>query len=108
MKLRFGPITFMIGFCCAYALAYWNNVPVFLYYPLHGDFAFGLHPLPKTAGPGMAWYGLMADAGIVATLLALVIPDRLADRVLRNYFWLFPCGAMLICVYLLRQFFLQG
>ena len=108
MKLRFGPIGFMIGFCCAYALAYWNNLPLFLYYPLHGDFALGLHPLPAAAGPGMAWYGFMADAGIAAVILALVIPDRLFDRVLRNYFWLFPCAAMLTCVYLLRLFFLQG
>ncbi len=32
MTLRFGPIAFMIGFCCAYALAYWLNMPLFLYF----------------------------------------------------------------------------
>ena len=109
MTLRFGPIAFMIGFCFAYALAYWFNLPLFLYYPLHGDFASGLHPLKAgVAGPGMAWYGFMADAGIVAIILSLVIPDHLLGRVLRNYLWLFPCAAMLTCVYLLRLFFLQG
>ncbi len=56
-------------------------------------------------GPAMAWYGLMADAGIAALILALAIPDRLLDRALRNYLWLFPGGAMLVCVYLLRVFF---
>jgi hypothetical protein len=108
MKPRFGPIAFMIGFCVTYALSYWFNLPLFLYYPLHGDFSSGLHPLPKGAGPGMAWYGFMANAGIAAVILALVIPDRLFDRFFRNYLWLFPCAAMLICLYLLRLFFLQG
>ena len=107
MTLRFGPVTFAIVFCGVYALAFWFNLPLFLYYPLHGDFAWGTEPLTGR-GPGMAWYGLMSDAGIAALILAFVVPDRLPDRIFRNYFWLFPCAAMLVCVYLVRQFFLQG
>ena len=107
MTLRFGPIGFMIGFCATYALAYWFNLPLFFYYPLHGDFSSGLNLL-KGIGPGMAWYGFMADSFLVATILAFAIPDRIFDKILRNYLWLFPCAAMLVCVYLLRQFFMQG
>ncbi|HWY61516.1 MAG TPA: hypothetical protein VNW15_06420 [Rhizomicrobium sp.] len=107
MTLRFGPVSFAIVFCCVYALAFFTNLPLFLYYPLHGDFTWGPQLL-KGAGPGMAWYGLMADAGIAALVLAFIVPDRLLDRIFRNYFWLFPCGAMLVCVYMLRQFLLQG
>ena len=109
MKLRFGPIAFAIGFCCAYAIAYWNNLPLFLYYPLHGDFTWGTHVLnAAVAGPGMAWYGFMADATIVALILALLVPDRLFDRLLRNYLWVFPCASMATCVYLLRLFLLHS
>ena len=105
MTLRFGPVTFAIAFCCTYAAAYWFNLPLFVYYPVRGLFTWGTVIL-KNAGPGMVWYGFMADSLIVATLLALIIPDRLPDRLFRNFVWVFPCAAMLVCVYLLRPFFL--
>lgn len=53
----------------------------------------------------MAWYGLLANAGIVATLLAISVPDHATERILRDYLWLIPCGAMLACVFFLRKFF---
>ena len=53
----------------------------------------------------MAWYGLMANAGIAALLAAFIVPDAIATRLLRNRVWLFPIGAMAACVFLLRQFF---
>jgi hypothetical protein len=105
MKLRFAPITFMVAFCCVYAAAFWTNKPLFLYYPLHGDFHWGPMPMKDAIGPSMAWYGLMADAGIAAIILSFLIPNHLLDRTLRNFLWVFPCGAMLVCVYLLRVFF---
>jgi hypothetical protein len=79
--------------------------PLFRYYPLHGDISWGRQAL-QGIGPAMAWYGLMANAGIVATLLAICIPDRAVDKLLRNYLWLFPVGAMLACIFLLRRFFI--
>jgi hypothetical protein len=105
MNSRFSPITFAIVFSCAYALAFWFNQPLFLYYPLYGDFNWG-PAVMKNAGPGMAWYGLMSDALIAATVLALIVPDRIFDRLLRGYLGVFPLVAMLVCVYLVRNFFL--
>ena len=46
-----------------------------------------------------------ANAGIVASLLSVGVPNRPIDALLRNYLWVFPCAAMLACVFLLRQFF---
>ena len=103
--MKFSPVTFSLVFALAYAAAFWFNQPLFLYYPLHGDFTWGAAVKPN-AGPAMAWYGLMADSFIAASVLALIIPDRVVDRLFRNYLWLFPCAAMLICLYLLRLFFL--
>jgi hypothetical protein len=105
MKFRFAPITFMAVFCCVYALAFWANKPLFLYYPQIGVLHWGPKPLKGAVGPLMAWYGLMADAGIAAIILAFLVPNHFLDRILRSYLWLFPCGAMLVCVYLLRVFF---
>ncbi|HVZ27495.1 MAG TPA: hypothetical protein VG798_02470 [Rhizomicrobium sp.] len=106
--MKFSPVTFGIAFSLAYAVAFWFNQPLFLYYPLHGDVTlgpFGAAAL-KNAGPSMAWYGLMVDAGIAATILAFLIPGAAVERVFRNYLWLFPVAAMLVCVYLLRNLFL--
>jgi hypothetical protein len=104
-KVAFAPAAFAAAFCCAYILLFAMNWPLFLYYPLHGDFTWGPQAL-KGVGPAMAWYGLMAGAGIIAAFVAVIVPDRIADRALRNYVWLFPCVAMFACIFLLRRFFL--
>ncbi len=102
--LRFSPAAFLVVFCVAYIVVFAKDWPLFHYYPLHGNWTWGPQRLPD-AGPPMAWYGLMANAGIAATLAALVVPDALVLRWLRNRLWLFPVGAMAACVFLLRQFF---
>jgi hypothetical protein len=104
MKLKFSPATFVVAFCILYALVFFLDFPLFRYYPLHGDFNWGKTVL-KGVGPAMAWYGLMANAAIGATVLAVVIPDRVLERGLRNYVWLFPVATMLVCAFLLRKFF---
>jgi hypothetical protein len=94
----------MIGFCVAYALVFAENWPLFFYYPLKGDFSWGYHLI---RGPtAMAWYGLMASAGLAALLPAIVVPNRVFDTLFRNYLWLFPLGAMVVAAFLLRPFFL--
>ena len=100
----FSPSLFMIVFCCAYAFIFAMDWPLFNFYPLHGDFNWGPRLL-KGAGPAIVWYGLMSGAGIVAFIAAISFPDRAILSLLRDYLWLFPCSAMLVCIYLLRHFF---
>ena len=104
MNSRFAPAVFLAAFCCSYVLVFALDWPLFRYYPLKGRFNWGAANLPDI-GPGMAWYGLLASAGLIATLAALLLPDRLLQRALSNRLWLFPVAAMLACVFLLRQFF---
>ena len=100
----FFPTTFMIAYCCTYPCVFLLNRPLFTYYPLHGDFSWGRKVI-LGAGPGMAWYGLMASAAIVAAVLALLIPEHALERPFRSYLWLFPVAAMGICSFLMRHFF---
>jgi hypothetical protein len=100
--LRFSPVIFIVAFSCAYGAVFALNKPLFFYYPLHGDFSWG-SKVTTGIGPAMAWYGLMASAGIIALLVSICIPDRAAERVVRGYLWVFPCAAMLTCVFLLRH-----
>jgi hypothetical protein len=104
-RLRLAPGPFLVAYCCAYVVVLANDWPLFRYYPLHGDLFWGTQVL-KGVGPAMAWYGLMANAAIVALLVAILVPQRVADRTLRNSQWLFPIAAMLACGFLMRRFFL--
>ena len=51
----------------------------------------------------MAWYGSWRTA-IVALVCAALIRDTVVTSVLRKCLWLFPLGAMLVGVYLMRIF----
>ena len=104
IRSRFSPGAFLAAFCCTYAVAFEQDFPLFRYYPLHGDFNWGAAVL-KDAGPAITWYGLMANAALVAVFAAVLVPERAAHRLLGGYLWLFPCAAMLECIFLLRHLF---
>jgi hypothetical protein len=103
-RSRFSAATFTAVFCVAYIGVFALDFPLFRYWPLHGNWTWGRTPL-EDAGPAMAWYGLLANAGIAALVAAVVVPDQFATRLLGNRLWLFPVAAMAACVFLLRQFF---
>lgn len=104
MKPGFSPSIFAIAFCGTYIAVFALNSPLFRYYPLHGDFNWGRQELTGV-GPAITWYGMLAASGIVASLLAVCIPERGVDKLVRNNVWLFACAAMLACVFLLRNLF---
>jgi len=97
------PGTFMISYSLGYALVFFMNWPLFLYYPLHSNFNWGSHA-QTGIGPAMAWYGLLASAGIIALVVSLCVPDRAISRLVQGYSWLAPVAAMLTSVLLLRRF----
>jgi hypothetical protein len=103
MKPRFSTPGFLIGFCVAYAVVFARNLPLFFYYPQTG--AFGWGPVAaKGVGPGMAWYGLVAGATLVALVVAFITPRRV-EQALSGYIWLFPLALMALSTFLLRVFF---
>jgi hypothetical protein len=103
VRPRFSPTTFSITYCCAYVGGFALNWPLFLYYPLHGDWSFGPQ-IVEGIGPAMAWYGLMVDAGAIAGVIALCVPDHAVKKIFRHL-WLFPSAAIVASVFLLRHFF---
>lgn len=102
-RFRFAATPFLIGYCCAYAVVFAMNWPLFVYFPLVGEWHWGAAEGLSGKGPGMAWYGLIASAAIAGGILAAVTPPSLSERLTRNYLWVFPVGCMLVSVFLLRQ-----
>jgi hypothetical protein len=101
-------------FSAAYALIYlvamYDNLALVTYYPrLRQWFALTVTGLPKSAGPGMYWYGWIATALVgaaVVALLALAVPERPLARFMSVASWAAPLGVVFIIVFLLRGWFL--
>lgn len=104
MRPRISAVVFATVYCCAYIGLLATNAPLFLYYPRTNQIAWGWNALAE-GGPAITWYGLMASAAAIAVLCAVAIQEQWFVTRLRNYLWLFPLGAMLACVYLMKQFF---
>ena len=97
------PAIFSIAFCLAYIPVFSLDWPLFLYYPLHGDFSWS--PLPDDRGPAMHWYGLIATTAIIALVAALIARDRWIAEGLHKWLWLFPLLTMAEISWSLRIFF---
>ncbi len=98
------------AFSVVYSLAYLGvlsiDAALFRYYPQVGEWTWGWKPLAD-AGPGMAWYGLMASAVLVALPVAASWRSIQLRTPLRRFAWVPGVLAMLGCVYLMRIFFLR-
>jgi|SRR5580658_4343079 hypothetical protein len=102
---RFSPAAFSTTFCLVYVLCLAMNWPLFMYFPLHSDFTWGNRVLAD-AGPGMAWYGLMASSLPIALVVSYATGRAAFWIAIRSHLWLFACFAMLAIVFLLRRFFI--
>ncbi len=76
-------------FGIAYAIAVSVDVPLFRYYPLVQRWS--LHDLAtQSLGPAMSWYGWIATAAIPAVVLAVLVPNRVGNRIPAAVYWIVP------------------
>lgn len=104
MTSRFSPAAFSLAYCIAYALVFVFDAPIFLYYPLEGVFAWAWSPY-ASAGPAMAWYGLVVAAAAIALPAGYLVPQRLVIARDGLFLWLTPLAVLAICIGRLRFFF---
>ena len=118
MRPRFSPVVFSIGYCCGYALEFRWNLPLFRYYPVPHQWAWGATDEIVRPGPPIVWYGLVASASLVAAAASIIAAgvtmmatgranrgERLPLPTLHGWFWLGPWLAAAYCAFLLRLFF---
>jgi len=99
-------IVFAVVYAVAYLIAVEQNYALFTYHPAIEGFGFLVQP-PRE-GPAMYWYGWIATAsivGLVAGVVACVMPKQMAKRLWSGWSWAVPVGAMFAFGYLLRGFF---
>ena len=113
--LRRFAFAFGAAFAVLYVVALAKKLALFTVYPSLGLVVWGTHfsrdvvdPAMGFLAPAMYWYGWAATAALgalVVGLLAAVMPERWARRVLLGWLWLVPTLAMLCCVYLTLPWF---
>ena len=106
MKIAWSPTAFSVLFCLSYLVVFGLELPLFLYYPVNGDWVWGAEPDPGKVGPAMAWYGLMATSALVAAFGAFCIREAWLVARLRRVLWVSPYAAVVGCVYYLRPYFI--
>lgn len=104
---RFIPV-FTAAFAVIYIPTMSWSWPLFTYLPRSGKF----YPLKvfaelgdKAPGPGMYYWGWILTAAIgaaVVAFLASFVPEKIASRISVGWVPVFPIGAVLALIYVLR------
>lgn len=100
---------FSAVFAVIYLACMYFNIALFSYFPrLHEWFWLTVtNPGPKS-GPGMYWYGWIANAVIGASVIAtlsLLVPARVSDRAASLSSWAAPSAVILVLLFILRGWF---
>lgn len=91
---------FAVAFAAVYLASFLNGWTVFRFYPLTGVFTTA--DLPRTAGPAMGWYAWIVQgtaAGLLAALIARVVPQRVADRLWSGWTAIAVIGLLIVTFY---------
>ena len=103
----FSARVFTLVFGLGYTAAIFGDFPMFRYYPLTGQFS--LHDLTDPAlGPAMTWYGWIATAAVLATIIAAIIPKRFGDLLPAAVIWIVPIVMIAAAWYQEREWFLAA
>jgi hypothetical protein len=102
---------FSAAFAAIYLAAMYYNLALVRSFPRSRQwFWLTVTDLPRSAGPGMYWYGWLLTSFLGAAAiaaLALVAPPATTARVARWVSWALPLGIILVIVYILRGWFLR-
>ena len=103
MKTYSVAVIFSLLFVIVYTVCFYENIALFKYYPLVGE--FHINSQPKTAGPPISWYGWLAVAALVSAPIAFLVPRRWGERISPTLAWLVPALVLVaVLVYEKRWF----
>jgi len=96
-KFKAFAITFSISGPVIYCLSQYLNYPLVTYWPAIGRLVWGYEGARPGAGPNMLWYGWILTTILIASALgiaAMIIPERITNRIPLWLVWLLP----ILCV----------
>ncbi len=101
-KFRAFAITFSISGPVIYCLVQYFNYPLVTYWPAIGRLVWGLEAARPNSGPNMLWYGWTLTTIIIAGalgIIAMLVPERIINKIPLWLVWLFPILAVPYVVY---------
>lgn len=101
-KFKAFAVTFSISGPVIYCLTQYLNYPLVTYWPAIGRLVWGYEGARPGAGPNMLWYGWILTTILIASALgivAMIIPERITNRIPLWLVWLFPILAVPYIVY---------
>lgn len=100
-------VVFAITSPVIYVLCEMQNWPLFTYQPASNQFDWFYVPPVRDHGPTMYWYGWIANAAIASGILgvlAMLLPERIVNRIPLSLVWIVPLAAIPVLIYALRYF----
>ncbi len=100
-------VVFAITSPVIYVMCEMQNWPLFTYQPATNRVDWFFVPAVRDQGPAMYWYGWIANAAIasgVLSVLAMMLPERVVNRIPMSLVWIVPLAALPVLVYALRFF----
>ena len=111
MKLARAFPVFSAAFAVIYVVCMYDNLALVSYFPRTRTWYWlTVTDLPKSAGPGMYWYGWLAVSALGAAAVAtaaLLLPARATDRASSIASWAVPSAAMVFLLVILRGWFIH-
>jgi len=106
-KFKAFAVVFGISFTLIYVVCEVFSLPMFTYHPATNMFDWGWVRGRSGEGPAMYWYGWVASCLTGATilgLLAMLVPERLINRIPLSLLWVLPVLAFIPLAYGLMPF----
>lgn len=101
-KFKAFATVFSVSGPVVYCLVQYFNYPLFTYWPADARFVWGFGPPTDADGPNMLWYGWTVTAALIAAALgivAMIVPERITNRLPLWLIWLVPIVAIPYVVY---------
>jgi hypothetical protein len=101
-KFKAFAITFSISGSVMYCLIQYLNYPLVTYWPAIGRLVWGYEGARPGAGPNMLWYGWILTTILISSALgivAMIIPERIINKIPLWLVWLFPILAVPYIIY---------
>ena len=103
-KFKAFATTFSICGPVVYCLVEFLNWPLVTYWPATNRLVWGYEGVTKGEGPNMLWYGWTLTAILIAAALgivAMMLPERITNKVPLALTWIFPILAIPYVIYAL-------
>jgi hypothetical protein len=110
-KFKTFALTFSIFGPVIYCVVQYFNYPLFTYWPAVRRLAWGFGPPSASDGPNMLWYGWTVTTVLIALvfgIIAMILPERISQKLPLWLLWLFPILAIPYIIYSLMPWWIQA